>query len=109
MAINHRPQVLVNSDEEPCSRRKEISIKMPFGQLNIRGYDLAVVATIVLCCLFGGMFYLSAKEHAVLAKNQEETLKALIDISYILYLDPEERRALKLQMPESLRRRIDRN
>lgn len=95
------------AEEQP----DELEVNAPGGfKIRARGYDL-----IVILMAFGvaGIAYL-LWEHKVDAKAAQaevthavqEVASSQTELSYLMTLTPDERSKLKLEMPESLRKRV---
>lgn len=99
-----------NGDEENGERRKGISFKLPWGGIELRGYD---VVTVLLCCGLGAFGYKQYDMDVRAQTHYEETKKshqdhqeALQEMIYVLTLSVDQREKLNLQMPNSLKVRI---
>lgn len=78
-----------------------MEIRFPFG-FSIRASGRAVVTAILILCVIGVLIWHDWKS------TQENTVtqEALAVISYVLTLNENERKALRLAMPELLRKRL---
>lgn len=78
-----------------------MEIRFPFG-FSIRASGRAVVTAILILCVIGVLIWHDWKS------TQENTVtqEALAVISYVLTLNENERKALRLAMPEQLRKRL---
>ena len=114
---------------------KEVAVETSLGKLRVRGYHLGNVLQIVaavLLSLMAMMMYemraetkataamvttatrdsikeLSAStkmEHDIIAKAIERGADSQAEMNFILTLSAEERSRLRLEMPESLRRKL---
>lgn len=88
-----------------------LEVDAPGGfKVRARGYDILTLIIVVGLVLMSYMFW----EHKGEAKaSQVEVTKAVekvaesqAELSYLISLSPEERSRLKLDMPDSLRRRM---
>lgn len=95
-----------------AEQQDEVEVNGPGGfKIRARGYDILTLFVVIGIALLGYLFY----EHKADAKTaQTEIVKALdkvgdsqVELSYLISLTPEERAKLRLEMPESLRRRCD--
>ena len=113
----------------------EVEIETPVGKLKTKGYHLGnvlqIVAAVLLALMAMMMYEMRAEtkataavlatstkeavkelasatkvEHDALAKSLDRSAEAQAEMNYILTLNPEDRVRLRLQMPESLRRRM---
>lgn len=96
------------SNEE---KRKVTEVSGPFGlKIKFRGYDLVTIITIVALAFVVYILIdhksLSSENQAKVVEkltNQEEAMAAMI---YILSLPQDKRDKLKLEMPDSLRKKM---
>lgn len=88
-----------------------LEVDAPGGfKVRARGYDILTLIVVAGLVLLGYMFW----EHKDEAKaSQVEVTKAVekvadsqAELSYLISLSPEDRAKLKLDMPDSLRRRM---
>lgn len=93
------------------TEQESMEVDAPGGfKIRARGYDILTLIIVVGLVLLGYMFW----EHRGEAKaSQIEVTKAVekvaesqAELSYLISLTPEERSKLKLDMPDSLRRRM---
>ena len=91
--------------------QEALEVDAPGGfKIRARGYDILTLIVVVGLVLLGYMFW----EHKGEAKSSQiEVTKAVekvaesqAELSYLISLSPEERSRLKLDMPDSLRRRM---
>lgn len=100
-----------SNNGEKLEKRKETEISGPFGlKIKFRGYDLVTVITVVSLALIA---YFLVDHKSVSATNQEKVVEqlskqeeALVTMIYVLTLPQEARDKLKLDMPESLRKKL---
>lgn len=114
---------------------KEFNVETPVGKIQTKGYHLGNVLQIVAAVLLGLMLMMmyemradtksaalamqsstkdtatalaaTAKlEHEKLGAMLEKSVEAQNEMNYILTLNQEERMRLRLQMPESMRRKL---
>jgi len=94
-----------------AEQQDEVEVNGPGGfKIRARGYDILTLLVVVGIALLGYLFW----EHKIDAKaSQVEIVKAVekvadsqSELSYLISLTAEERSRLKLDMPESLRRRV---
>lgn len=86
-------------------RRPLIRVPLPWGNtpLEIRGHDIVSIA---LCFYVGATLYLFHEADAERAVEHKMLIQAQNENTFIIHLSPEERAALKLPIPDSLRKRV---
>ena len=98
------PRQRAADDDEDSSqyrgqeRRQSKSVEWtgPLGKVKLLGYDLVPIMLIAIIVGLGYFLYLF----------REEQKDAFTELTYILLLPMEERNALKMQMPDSLRKKL---
>jgi Na+/melibiose symporter-like transporter len=95
--------------KSPTDRRKSFTLKTPFGTLDVRGYDIMVIFTIMLGCCMAIFIWFNTKEHAAIFGELMKQTSAIEEQTYVLTLTPEQRNKLDIEMPESLRKKTGRN
>lgn len=99
-----------DKEESTGNKRREITISLGPLKLTFRGYD--VLLTLVALAVVGiGVFsYMSnetvASEHKSIVENQKKQEETLSEMVYVLSLDEQKKRELKMEMPESLRKKL---
>lgn len=88
-------------DYDHGKRTDDMEIRFPFG-FSIKASGRAVVTAILILCVIGALIWHDYKS------TQQNTLmvEALAIVSYVLTLNEHERKALRLTMPEELRKRL---
>ena len=105
------------TDEHGNGKRQTIKIPTPFGPIEIRGIHGLVTLGFSLLCVVAFALWDHTKDQerrdsiaAVERKQIMQQMEALSDrqaeTTYVLTLDQPERSRLKLDMPDSLRRRV---
>jgi hypothetical protein len=97
---------------EPTKEEQEQIDFAGFGmRTRVRGHDVIVVVLVVL--LFGALGYLvhehdlkSVKIVDELSLSQQKILNEVSALTYVMTLSPEDRVKLRLDMPESLRKKL---
>lgn len=89
---------------EERKREDDLTIKLPFGiELSGRGKRVGgILLTAVVILAIGGYLYLHDQHMVEWESNMDRHMKAMI---YVLTLSESERKQLKLDMPEELRRK----
>lgn len=94
------------------NQRRELILKLPGGaQLTVRGYDILVVLLAIAVGVFGYMMIENkanaASEHNQIISSMKEQKEALGEMVFILSLSQEQREKLRIEMPISLRRKLN--
>lgn len=89
----------------------EVEVNAPGGfKVRARGYDILTLIVVVGLVLLGYMFWEHKGEakaaQAEVTKAVEKVADSQNELAYLISLTPEERSRLKLDMPDSLRRRV---
>lgn len=100
----------------PRERRnveESLEVKAPFGSVKVTGGQLVfVVLAVLLAGILGYQGWIhdaSGKERSQVINKQISDMKdAINEQTFILTLSPADREKLRLDMPESLRRKIGR-
>lgn len=103
------PEDRENTNE---SRKALIEFPVPWGltPVRIRGHDLiAIVVSFYICAtlfLFYRGFVYAQEQDLAREKEHQAIITSNQEMSFLIHLGAEERAALKLPMPESLRKRV---
>ena len=102
------------------NRQDDLEVKTPFGwSVRAGGRQMTLVVIILLCCGFLAYMVrdhdLRAAERAAgldakaetLAKNQTALVDSVDSLAFIMTLSDEERKKLRLGMPDALRRKTN--
>jgi hypothetical protein len=92
-----------DTSEPKSNRRRSIRIKLPWGELEIRGYDFLMVI-LVASLPFGAYFLYELKTEN--DRAHREIVEGLTEQTYVLSLPQDKRDALNIAMPASLKKKI---
>jgi len=92
-------------------RRSGLVIRLPWGVvLEVRGLSIIMAAVLVVVGLtLIGVFLHDRDSQTILLRllsEQVATKEAQIEFTYVITLPQEKREALKLQMPDTLRKKL---
>lgn len=91
------------TEKDRNDRRPVVEIPTPWGPFKLRGHDLVSITMFVFVCSVLYIFYNIWQEGAEMHKA---ILTQGFEHTFIIHLSPEERAALKLPMPDSLRKKV---
>ena len=97
-------------------KRHTITIPTPWGKVEIRGISsvLSIILALLSVMVYGGWDHIqdtqarrgvAQAEHKSITGEVQQVEERLTEVIYVLSLSQEERTKLKLEMPDSLRRR----
>jgi hypothetical protein len=105
-------------NETNGGRRREIALSLGPLKVTLRGYD--VLLTLICCGLvgLGTLIYYNDKagakemeafhtQHHIIIEAQKRQEDAFREMTYVISLPQDKRDKLNLEMPDSLRKRID--
>src|SRR3990167_4767327 len=108
---------MVERDSSNSERRAVLKIPTPWGPVEVRGISTIMSLVLAAVVLIGYMLYdhdkdtvvrrsVAGTEHKQIIEQSKAVESAIIDLTYVFTLSPEERGKLKLDMPDSLRKRL---
>lgn len=107
-----------DTNDNTNSRRRSIKLKFrDLFEIEIRGHDvlMVLVAVAIAWLVFASLEQREGRtaavsnisvEHKAIVEGMKRQEEATIDLIYIMTLTPEQRIALKLDMPQSLRQKL---
>lgn len=88
-------------ENDARKRRDDITVKIP-GGFEVHASGRTVISVIIALGLAGALCYHDWK----MGEQNLTMVSALHDVAYVLTLDEDQRKALNLQMPDGLRRKL---
>ena len=90
--------------------QSEVEVKTPAGSIRARGTDIIAILVMIGIALMAYVLWehkADSHEQQIVDLNAMQKMSdSQVELGYLISLTPEERTKLKLEMPESLRRRI---
>lgn len=104
----------MSEDKQPIEEKEEkrvtgIKIPTPWGVFEVRGLGTILSLTLAALVLIGNWVWDGKAEHGKIVAAVESVENTMAEQTYVLTLPQQQREALNLSMPHTLRNKIRRN
>lgn len=94
--------------DQEDQRKTGLKIPTPWGPLEVRGLGTILTLALLAVCFTAYLVWEGKQEHAKIVQEVIKVTEAMQEQTYVLTLGTQEREALNLSMPWSLRNKIRR-